>query len=385
MEICDQILYSHFGMRIGFDISSAVKRRGRGISSYIVSLLSHLDKIESSIDPVLFVRDNRWWDRKLVSHLFPSAPRRWLIGPLGRVGKGLDGFHGMGTRLPWRSSVPQTFTLHDLRDYMGMDSLQEHRPPDSGKRKWTTIKRATGIICPSEYGRQKVLEMCSWISPESVAAIHHGVDHDLFYPPDPKEAAVVAKKLGIEGDFLLQVGSFFPHKNLELSLRAFALSRAYKEGLSLVFVGGGASSSYDRQLNNLVEELGIRERVRWVEHAETADLPKLYGAASLVLFPSRYEGFCLPVVEAMACGTPGVVSTETCLPEVSGGVWPIAGPDNAEEFSVALDRMLFDEKDRSEAIRRGLQHAGGFTWEACARKTSAFLQGTYAGSKGVRA
>jgi alpha-1,3-rhamnosyl/mannosyltransferase len=360
-------------VRIGFDITSAVKRRGRGISSYIVSLLSHLEKIETSIDPVFFIRDNRWGERDLVGHLFPSAERRWLIGPLGRVGKGLDGFHGMGTRLPWRCSVPKTFTLHDLRDYMGLDYLDEHRSPTKGKRKWTTIQRSSGIICPSEYGRQRVLDMCSWISPESVISIHHGVDHDLFYPPDPKEASSVAKRLGIEGDFLLQVGSFFPHKNLELSLRAFARSRAHKEGLSLIFVGGGASSSYEGVLRKITHDVGVGDRVRWVEHAEAEDLPKLYGAASLVLFPSRYEGFCLPVVETMACGTPGVVSSETCLPEVSGNLWPISGPDDPDSFSAGIDRMLFDEKVRAEAVRLGLERAKEFTWENCARITATFL------------
>jgi len=216
--------------------------------------------------------------------------------------------------------------------------------------------------------------MCSWISPESVIAIHHGVDHDLFHPSDQKEASSVAKRLGIEGAFLLQVGSFFPHKNLELSLRAFALSRAYKEGLSLVFVGGGGSSSYDGKLKDLIRELGVGGRVCWVEHAEAEDLPKLYGAASLVLFPSRYEGFCLPVVEAMACGTPGIVSTETCLPEVSGNLWPISGPDDPDSFASGIDQLIFDADVRSEAVRLGLARAKEFTWEKCAKSTATFLK-----------
>ena len=100
----------------------------------------------------------------------------------------------------------------------------------------------------------------------------------------------------------------------------------------------------------------------------------MLAAASVLLQPSRYEGFALPLLEAMAVGLPGVVSDSSCLPEVSGGIWPIAGEDEPESFAAGMDRMALDAEARSQAIQAGLQRASDFTWEETARRTAAFFR-----------
>ena len=100
----------------------------------------------------------------------------------------------------------------------------------------------------------------------------------------------------------------------------------------------------------------------------------LLSAAAALLQPSRYEGFALPLLEAMAVGVPGVVSDSSCLPEVSGGIWPVAGQDDPAAFSAGMDRMALDTSARAEAVRAGLERAAGFTWAETARRTAAFFR-----------
>jgi glycosyltransferase involved in cell wall biosynthesis len=200
------------------------------------------------------------------------------------------------------------------------------------------------------------------------------VDHRRFCPQDPERAAQAARRLGLDRPFFIQLGSWFPHKNLELSIRAFAHSRARREGFLLAFVGGGASAEYRAGLERLARETGVADALRWIDDVSADELPQLLGAAAALLQPSRYEGFGLPLLEAMAVGLPGVVSDSSCLPEVSGGIWPIAGPDDRDAFAAGMDSMALDPAARNEAIRAGLERAAEFTWERTARLTAEFFQ-----------
>jgi alpha-1,3-rhamnosyl/mannosyltransferase len=200
------------------------------------------------------------------------------------------------------------------------------------------------------------------------------VDHARFRPQDPDQAAAAARRKGIDRPFFIQLGSWFPHKNLELSLRAFGLCRARAEGYLLAFVGGGAPADYRAKLERLARESGVADAVRWIDDVSGDDLPRLLAAACALLQPSRYEGFALPLLEAMAVGLPGVVSNSSCLPEVSGGIWPIAGPDDAEAFARGMDTMALDAPARAAAVEAGLKRAATFSWERSARMTADFFE-----------
>ena len=118
----------------------------------------------------------------------------------------------------------------------------------------------------------------------------------------------------------------------------------------------------------------MSESLRWIENVSGNDLPPLLSASAALLQPSRYEGFALPLLEAMAVGVPGVVSDSSCLPEVSGGIWPIAGQDDPGAFASGMDRMVLDSESRTAAIEAGLLRAAEFTWEETARRTAAFFR-----------
>lgn len=356
-------------MRVGLDISQAVKRRGRGIAHYIREVVPRLAGPDLGIEATLCIRSDRWWRRSLVADLAPELPRSWLPLSAWLTTGGLELFHSFGNHLPARASVPLSFTVHDFR---ALD-----RPPTrgmGGDRLRRNIERATGILCLTEHGRSRLLHHYPDFDPRRLAVVPHGVDRDRFHPQEPELAARTAARLGLERPFFIQLGSWFPHKNLELSIRAFALSRARREGYRLAFVGGGASDDYAARLAALADTEGVAEAIVWLEDVSGADIPRLLAAAAALLQPSRYEGFALPLLEAMAVGLPGVVSDSSCLPEVSGGIWPIAGQEDPAAFADGMDAMALDDQARSVAVRAGLERAALFTWEETARRTAAFFR-----------
>jgi len=356
-------------MRVGLDITQAVKRRGRGIAHYIREVVPRLADPALGLDATLYIRSDRWWRRSLVADLEPALPRGWLPLSAWLSSGGLELFHSFGNHLPAIARAPLTFTVHDFR---ALD-----RPPArgmGGDRLRRNIERADGVLCLTEHGRSRLLHHYPEFEPRRLAVVPHGVDRERFHPQDPELAAHAARKYGLEWPFFIQLGSWFPHKNLELSIRAFAQSRARREGYRLAFVGGGAPDEYATRLAELAGSEGVTGAIHWIEDVSGTDLPRLLAAAAALLQPSRYEGFALPLLEAMAVGLPGVVSDSSCLPEVSGGIWPIAGQDDPAAFAAGMDAMALDSQARAGAVRAGLERAAGFSWEETARRTAAFFR-----------
>ena len=355
-------------MRVGFDITQAVKTRGRGIARYIREILPRLADPSLQLDATYRIRGARWWRRSLVADLQPAVPRLWLPTSAWLPVQGLDLFHSFGNHLPRITKVPLTFTVHDFR---ALDRPLEKGM--GGNRLRRNIERAAGVLCLTEHGRDRLLHHYPDFDPQRLAVVPHGVDRARFHPRDPDEARATARRYGIKPPYLLQLGSWFPHKNLELSIRAFARSEACAEGCQLVFAGGGATTKYAAKLRELAAFERVSEQIRWLEDVPGPALPLLLAGARALLQPSRYEGFALPLLEAMAVGLPGVVSDSSCLPEVSGGIWPIAGQSDVEAFADGIDAVALDGPVRNAAIRAGLERAAKFSWEESARRTVAFF------------
>jgi len=356
-------------MRVGLDITQAVKRRGRGIAHYIREILPRLADPGLDLQATYCIRGDRWWRRSLVKDLVPGVRRAWLPFSSLMSTRGMELFHSFGNHLPSVTGVPLTFTVHDFR---ALDRPLEKGM--GGNRLRRNIERADGVLCLTEHGRNRLLHHYPDFNPSRLAVVPHGVDRQRFCPGDPEDAADLARSLGLDRPFFIQLGSWFPHKNLELSIRAFARSRARSEGYLLAFVGGGASSEYATTLRKLARSEGVADSLHWFEDVSGENLPLLLAAGAALLQPSRYEGFALPLLEAMAVGIPGVVSDSSCLPEVSGGIWPITGQDDPEGFADGMDAVTLDGDYRSATILAGLERAAGFTWEETARRTVAFFR-----------
>lgn len=351
---------------VGLDVTQAVKRRGRGIARYIREVVDALP--EDALATALYVRGHRWFRRGLVDDLAPERPRRWLVNPRRLRARNLSLFHSFGNHLPASAPCPTSFTVHDVR------ALDEPAGYEGKERLERNLRRAAGVICLTRHGRERLTHHHPELVERPLAVIPHGVDHERFHPRPAPETGSVAAGFGLDAPYLLQLGSWFPHKNLELSLAGWVRSRTFREGVDLVFAGGGAPSTYARQLERLAASTGAAGRVHWIEHVPGAQLPALLAGASGLLQPSRYEGFALPVLEAMASGVPGVVSSASCLPEVSAGLWPLAETDDARAFADGIDRIVLDGAFRERAIAAGIEHAAAFTWARSARAHDDFFR-----------
>ncbi|HKJ16010.1 MAG TPA: glycosyltransferase family 1 protein [Xanthomonadales bacterium] len=356
-------------VRVGLDISQAVKKKVRGIARYIREILPLLlaQGQTGAIDPVLYARGDRILRRAPLSSMRNGTPIRWMPFRLYLLGSGLDLFHSFGNYLPVHSRVPLTFTAHDFR-------VLDVNSDKSSARLRENVKRSSGIVCLTKHGRSRLLHHFHDYNPERIAVIPHGVDHETFKPVEKSVARLTAQKHDLQKPYLIQLGSWFPHKNLETSIEAFAVSQACREGFVLAFVGGGANSDHRENLDTLAKLKGVQDQIKWVEDVPAADIPAVLAASDCLLQPSRYEGFALPLLEAMAVGTPGVASDSTCLPEVTGGAWPIFEQDQFEQFARHIDSMVFDSQKRDAAIEAGQKRAAIFTWEDSAIQTINFFE-----------
>jgi glycosyltransferase involved in cell wall biosynthesis len=191
---------------------------------------------------------------------------------------------------------------------------------------------------------------------------------DPIYRPMDREAArrAVAERFGLRGPFVLAVGVLQPRKNLPRLIRAFGrVAREAPHALALVGKPGWAHE----ELKRAVAASGLGSRVKFTGYVPDADLPVLYNAAELFVYPSLYEGFGLPPLEAMACGTPVVTANVTSLPEVVGDAALAVDPTDELALADAIGRALTDEALRERLRTAGLAHAALFSWERTAALT----------------
>jgi glycosyltransferase involved in cell wall biosynthesis len=213
------------------------------------------------------------------------------------------------------------------------------------------------------------------ISPAKITVVHHG--HGRHFQPAASAAIeMVRQRYTLAGPYLLFVGTLQPRKNLERLLAAFDRVAASEPSLTLVLVG--AIGWQPERLTNALGALAARDRVKVLGFVDDADLPPLMSGALALAFPSLYEGFGLPALEAMACGTPVLTSTTSSMPEVVGDAGLLVDPLDVNAISAGLTRLVRDDALRAGLRQRGLARAATFTWERAARETLAVLRAAVA-------
>lgn len=227
-----------------------------------------------------------------------------------------------------------------------------------------TLAQAERVITISDFTREEVLNRVS-ISPEKVKTIHLAADPS-FYPRSDSECAEVRGRLEIPDPHFLVVGTIEARKNLERLLEAYALLPR-KNRPHIVFAGGSGFHA-DRVLE-AVQENRLEDYVRFLGHISDDDLPALYTGARSLLFPSRYEGFGLPILEAMACGCPVVTSNCGSMAEVAGDAAVLVDPNDSESLAEGMQSVVEQESLREELINKGLTRAQRFSWRTAAEQT----------------
>ena len=346
-------------MRIGIDTQSTVGRK-TGIGLYTAELLSALRRVAPE-----HVYLELQWGRDVVMRT--DRRLRWQQWELPRRAKAVraEVLHVPGFDAPWRKPCPVVLTVHDL---IGM-LFPANLPPIS-RFYWAwwlprTIRWADYIIVDSEHTRQDLRRLLG-VPAGRVEVIALGVS-SAFRPWEDRAALeAVRQKYGLPPAFILYVGTLEPRKGLDTLIAAYS-AWAGQSPYDLVLAG--KRGWYTESLFQQVAQRGLTGRVHFTDYVDSVDLPALYNLAELFVYPSRYEGFGLPVLEAMACGVPVICSHAASLPEVAGDAALLVPADEVGAWAGAIRRVLESDELRAEMKAKGLVRARRFTWEETARRT----------------
>lgn len=361
-------------MRIGIDARIVYYARG-GIRNYVLHLLEALARLDMDTDYyVLHSRKDRHPPRP-GSNLHPAACwtpshhrlERWALGvEVARLR--LDLLHTTDFIPPAWGYHRSVITVHDLNFlYYPQFLTSESRRYYSQQIEWA-VRRADHVLADSHATKSDLVSLLG-VPPEKVTVVLLAAD-PAFRPLPEAKARQVAAQYGLAPGYLLFVGTLEPRKNLPGLLQAYRLLLDAGKTVPPLVLVGGKGWLYDEVFER-VEALRLGEHVRFLHNVPDADLPGMYNAASVLTMPSFYEGFGLPALEAMACGTPVVVAERASLPEVVGQAGILVNPDDPHGMAQALDRVLADEPLRARLRELGLAQAARATWERVARATLA--------------
>jgi glycosyltransferase involved in cell wall biosynthesis len=268
---------------------------------------------------------------------------------------------------PFRRTCPAVITVHDVAYLRYPETLTAESRRYYGQVR-RAIESAERTIVVSAATARDLAELLG-VGTERVRVIHNGLDPAFRAPPDPAAQARVRARWSLDRPYVICLGTLEPRKDIPTLLRAFAAVRAQHPDLLLALVG--RRGWLYEPIFEAVETLGLQDAVRTVEDAADADLPPLFDGAEAFAFPSLYEGFGLPALEALARGVPSVVADTSSLPEVVGEAALRFPPGDHPALAACLLRLLGDDALRSDLGARGPVQAAGFTWERAAQQTLA--------------
>lgn len=281
----------------------------------------------------------------------------------------------LATVLLFRRPPRVVVTVHDIIPYLVRNdrALNTYRHLFDRLFDWLALRalrRADALIAVSEFTRQTVVEVLGY-PPERIHVVYRAVDTDVFRPLSvPPE---FRQRYGLDEDcyYILYVGSEDPRKNLKTLIKAFAIVQREIPTARMLKVGPAHFGAERERLLRLVTELGLERSVRFLDYVPDEDLPLLYNAADVFVLPSFYEGFGLPALEAMSCGTPVVASNRASLPEVVGKGGVLVDPNDEHALARSIIDLLADPDRRAVASRAALEQAARFSIERQAVETMA--------------
>jgi len=365
-------------MRIGVSARTLAYPSG-GPKEYLIGLINALLTLDTDHELVLFYPD--------ASHRgsFPTAtevvlPCRnrllfdWFSLPFALRRHKVDVAFFPSSNMPPGVPCPAVVTMHDLGYFH--PTLRMYKRSDTLYMRLAirrTVRRAERLLAVSEYTRRELLRLPG-AKPEAIAVIHEACDPMYKAPVEPAAVAAFCRQRGLERNFILYAGNISPRKNLDTLLAAFARVRD-RIDCDLAVTGGLA---WSEDFEHRVREAGLSDRVRRLGHVARREMPLLYRAATALAFPSVFEGFGLPVLEAQACGVPVVCANATSLPEVAGRGALLVEPTSVSAWAEALVRIVTDETLRRELIREGYANEARFTWSMTAQQTLTALETAHA-------
>jgi len=354
----------------------ARKWRDYGIGRYVRNLVTHLARLDRETTYYLFCdRDDEPTLRDLAANFTPVVDDSPGYGVWEHVSIPRK-LHALGAHLlhsphyvrPLFCATPTVVTIHDCIHLL----FPQYLP---NRLAWryahfmmgSAVRRSALVFTDSEASRHDILRFYPWADPERVQVVPSALDAAFLETPLAEEMERVRERYQIRGRFVLYAGNIKPHKNLERLVAAFGRvkQRAGCEDLKL-FIIGDEVNRYG-SLRRSVEGAGVRQDVRFFGFVPDRTLAVLYRLAAVFAYPSLYEGFGLPPLEAMASGTPVVTSRTSSLPEVVGDAALLVDPYSVDDIAQALVRALEDEVLRAQLVQRGHARVRTFSWEQSVR------------------
>jgi glycosyltransferase involved in cell wall biosynthesis len=368
-------------VRIGIDYTAAIRQRA-GVGRFVHRLVAALLAIDRDNQyTLMYTRSNR----KAPPPRLPSGPHvtaqslllterlaniLWyklgLPLPIELIGPAADVYYFPDFALPPVRRGRSVITVHDLSFLLVPDCAETGLRAHLEKGVPMSVRNADFVTADSDNTRLELTTLLD-VDPSRVAVVYGGVDSHFHPVVDEQQLRAVRAKYGLFTPFILYVGTIEPRKNLSRLLRAHIRLRTKHGSRHRLVIAGGLGWLYQDVLHD-IEEIATEHEVSILGRVSDEDLPALYSLADIFTFPSLYEGFGLPPLEAMACGIPVVCSNTSSLPEVVGDAGVLVSPYDVEGLSDALASLLDDPARRRDLSARGLERARQFTWDRSARQ-----------------
>ncbi|SHI44113.1 Glycosyltransferase involved in cell wall bisynthesis [Clostridium amylolyticum] len=364
-------------MKIGIDGRAAHWYRGTGIGTYTYQLINSLNTIDPinnylilepdnsdkiipfkknfSISNINANSNNSFWDKMNIPNIINNVDMDIYHVPQNGVG------------LPKDLICHKVITLHDIIPLKLPDTVGDRYLKIFNDEMEGIVNSCDGIITVSAYSQRDISKEFNY--PMEKIYVTHLAAEDIYRPMDKKYCKkIIEEYYGVKEDFILYVGGFSPRKNIIGLIEAFSeLINKKHDNLKLV-ITGKHGKSYDIYINRTIE-LGIESSVLFPGFIPLNHMPIMYNAALCLAYPSFYEGFGLPPLECMACGTPVISSNTTSLPEVLGDSALLINPQDIDELYQALVRLIEDSDLQRELINKGLERSFEFNWNKTALST----------------
>ena len=363
-----------------------------GISNYIFNLLKSLAEFDEKNDYTIYTMrydlkdlgiENDNFEYRKVPELFKCW--RYTISWLAWYYTGYS-FQLLRDRpavflspfsiLPWYCPYPKIIVVYDLVPLIFKQFYSTHARLIFKGQMANAVKRADKIITISNSTKDDLVKLLK-ADPDKIFVVYPGYDNQVYQPvKEPNRISEIKQKYKIAGNYILYIGTLEPRKNITRLIEAFGqLMKAGNVDHKLV-ITGKKGWLYD-DIFKTVNRLGLNSHVIFTGYAPYEDLPLLLNGADVFIYPSLYEGFGLPPLEAMACGTPLITSNLSSLPEVVGNAGILVDPRSVDEISKALYQVISNKNLQETMRQRGLERAKMFSWEKVAKETIRLLEDAY--------
>ena len=360
-------------VKIAIDVR---KWRDFGIGTYVRNLVRHLARLDDQTSYLLFCHQgDEAVLRDLAENFVPvvdSSPgygiREHVTIPLKLRRLGAELLHTPHYVRPLLCTIPSVVTIHDCIHLLFPQYLPNRMAWRYARYMMgSAIRHSAVVFTVSDASRADILRFYPWADPTKVHVVPNAIDTELLQDPGKEEMERVRERYQLHGRFVLFAGNVKPHKNLERLIRAFAQVREQggHDDLQLLLIGDDVSRY--GSLRRAVKATRLRQDVRFFGFVPPSTLAALYRMADVFAFPSLYEGFGLPPLEAMSCGTPVVTSGMAALHEVVDDAAVLVDPYSVDDIAGAISRVLESEELRADLIRKGLARARMFSWERSVR------------------